>query len=118
MNREELLSALALKKETAAFQGGEVTVTELGAADIMKLWDDYPTTNGTSTFTAALIAACVLDDEGQKVFSEADIPLLENSAQTAFFELAKAARAVNGIGGAEEKNSDPSPADSLPTASV
>lgn len=118
MNREELLGALALKKETVAFQGGEVVVTELGAADIMKLWEDYPTTDGTANFTAALIAMCVLDDEGQKVFSAADIPLLTNSAQGAFFELSKASRAVNGIGGEEAKNSEPSPADSSSTASA
>lgn len=107
LNREQLLAALQLKKEVVEIDGGSVTVSEIGATDYLKLWDEHRTADDTidmATFTPALIAACVVDEKGERIFSNEDTALLARSASKPFFALSEACRRINGLSGEETKN--------------
>jgi len=107
LNREELLAALQLKTEIVELDGGPVRISEISATDYLALWERHRRDDDTidmATFTPELIAACLVDDEGQRLFTDADATLLARSAKAPFFQLADACRRINGLGGDEVKN--------------
>lgn len=122
LNKAELLNAMRLKTEVVKIEGGEVVVSEMGAADYIQLWSTAPhKEDGTidmSKFTPMLVTYSVVDAENNRIFSDEDVEVLSRSASGPFTKLAAAARRVNGMAGDEAKNSKPSRADSSPSASA
>ncbi len=119
LSRAELLNEFRPKTEIVTLaDGGQVMVSELGAADYINLWAKH--TNATdgsvdmATFIPALVAFCCVDDQGTRLFSDEDIPLLARAASSPFMQLATVVKQLNGLGGEpdEAKNSVASPADS------
>jgi hypothetical protein len=114
---------MKLKTEVVEIEGGEVIVSEIGAADYIKLWSDPKNQKDTgekvlkdgkeepvlvidmSKFTPALIAYSVVDEAGNRLFSDADVDAVARSAQGIFLKIAEAARRINGLSGEEQKNS-------------
>ena len=129
LTKEELFAEGALKTETVTLKSGDVIVSEIGGSDYIKLWS-YPKNqrdtgtmvirNGVeesttevdmSRFTPALISYSVLDEAGNRMFTEADIDKLSKLNSTVFLKLSEVARRLNGLGGEEVKNSDGSQSD-------
>jgi len=135
LDRSSLLNAMKLKTETVEIEGGEVIVSEIGAADYIKLWSDPKNQKDTgekvlkegkeeavmvidmAKFTPALIAYSVVDDAGNRLFSDEDVTLLARSSQGIFLKIAEASRRINGLSGEETKNSSETEADSSSTVS-
>jgi len=129
LDRTALLKAMQLKTETVEIEGGEVIVSEIGAADYIKLWSDPKNQKATgekvikdgkeedvmvidmSKFTPALIAYSVVDEAGERLFTDEDVAVLGRSSQGIFLKLAEKARKMNGLSGNESKNSEPIVAD-------
>lgn len=110
MNKAELLNELRLKTELVKLDDGkDVIVSEVGAADYIKLWTNPDYQNGNTVDMAklmpAMVAYSVVDDQGQRVFADEDIPAIARSAQGPFMKISDAVRRVNGMVGDEAKNS-------------
>ncbi len=122
MNKAELLTAMRLKTEAVELESGTVNVSEIGAADYIKLWTDPDNqTDGkvdVAKFTPALVAFSVVDGKGKRIFSDDEIPTIARSSQAIFMKLAEAARRVNGLAGDAVKNSEPSQEESSASASA
>lgn len=115
MNRENLLGAMKLKTEEIEIDGETVIVSEIGSGDYIKLWSDPKNQKkdeegkdiiDMSRFTPALISYSVVDESGNRVFTDDDIDTLARSAQGPFMKIAEVARRLNGLTGEEAKNSD------------
>ncbi len=109
LTRAELLNEMRLETEIVKIsEGKEVIVSQIGAADYIRLWTDPDSqTDGTvdmAKFTPKLVAFCVVDEKGEKLFKEEDIPLLARSSQVVFDKICEVARRLNGLVGEEEKN--------------
>lgn len=109
LNKEELLGKMAPKKETVEIEGGEVIVSEIGATALIELYTrkELQDSEGNwimSKFTPALVALCVVDDAGNRIFADEDIPQLERAAASQFSKIAQVARRLNGLAGDEVKN--------------
>lgn len=117
LDKSALLSALKLKTEEVEIDGGTVIVSEIGAADYIKLWTDPSNqTDGEIDmvkFTPALLACTIVDQDGKRIFSNDDISELSRSAHAPFLKIAEAAKRLNGLSGSEIKNSESSQSDSL-----
>jgi hypothetical protein len=121
-DRSSLLAAMKLKTEVVVVEGGEVIVSEIGAADYIKLWSDPKNQKDTgekvikdgveeavmvidmTKFTPALVAYSVVDEAGERLFTDEDVTLLARSSQAIFLKLAAVARKINGLSGEEIKN--------------
>lgn len=117
LNRTEIFEEGALKTEVINLTKGDVIVSQIGGGDFITLWSNpkYQKKDENdkdvidmSRFTPALIAYSVVDEGGEKIFTEADIEKLAKFNQDVFLKLAKAAQRLNGITGEEVKNSDDS----------
>jgi hypothetical protein len=113
MNKAEILEEMELKTETVKLGKGEMIVSEIGAADYIRLWtkpdfrmDDDPDRVDMSKFTPALIAYSVVDEKGNRLFTDEDIPNIASWPQGRFTEIAQIARRLNGLGAVDAgKNS-------------
>lgn len=110
LNRAELLNVMRLKTELVTLDdGSNVIVSEVGAADYIKLWTNPEYQDGNTVDMAklmpAMVAYSVVDDQGHRVFADDDIPTLARSAQGPFMKISDAVRRVNGMIGEESKNS-------------
>ena len=121
-DRTTLLAAMKLKTEVVEIEGGEVIVSQIGAADYIKLWSDPSNQKDTgekvikdgveeavmvidmTKFTPALVAYSVVDEAGERLFTDEDVTLLARSSQAIFLKLAAVARKINGLSGEETKN--------------
>ena len=110
LNRDMLLNTMKLKTEEVELGAGTVIVSEIGAADYIKLWSDPKNQkDGTidmSRFTPALIVYAVVDETGNRIFTDADVDILARSSQGPFLKIAEVARKLNGLSGEETKNSE------------
>lgn len=84
-------------------------LSEIGAKDLMDLYTRKELQNESgdivmSKFIPALVAKSVVDDAGNRIFSDEDAALLEKAASARFSALARAARRMNGLAGDESKN--------------
>jgi hypothetical protein len=109
LDRNALLELMKLKQETVAVEGGEVILSEIGAKDLMDLYNQKELQNESgdivmSKFIPALVAKSVVDDAGNRILSDEDAALLEKAAAARFSILAQAARRMNGLAGDESKN--------------
>lgn len=112
LSKGELLQAMALKTERIELSPGrEVIVSEIGAGDLMALYSnpDYQDADGAINMVKlmpALVACSVVDESGQRVFGDDDIPSLARASQGPFMKLTEACRRLNGMDGSETKNSE------------
>src|SRR5690242_15169857 len=98
--RDELIAALAAQKETVEFAGKTLFVHELDCAA------DVPIEGSALDGSLKLIVLCVRDAEGNRVFTDEDLPALKKSARKRIKPLIDAVMRVNGFGIREEaKNS-------------
>jgi hypothetical protein len=123
LNRAELFEDVELKKEAVQLKSGCVYVSEIGGSDYIKLWTD-PAHKGADgetdmvKFTPALLAFCIVDENGNRILDDEDAERISRAAHGPFMELAKVARRLNGLSGEEVKNSEETKADSLPSVSA
>lgn len=118
-----LLAALVLKQETIEVNGATFIISEIGATDYIRLWTDKNNQDASgeidmAKFTPALIACAVVDESGQRVFDNNDIPALERAAYGPLLKIAEVAKRLNGLTGEETKNSDAETIGSLPIDSA
>jgi len=124
LNKAEIFTEGKLKSEPVVLESGEVIVSQIGGADYIKLWSDPKnqketgeivirngveekvTTVDMSRFTPALIAYAVVDEVGNRIFTDEDIPSIARLASGPFLKLSEVARKLNGLAGEEVKNSD------------
>lgn len=114
LDKSAILAALKPQTEEVEIPGGTVIVSQISATDYINLWTD-PTMKGDggevdmAKFTPRLVAACVVDEAGNRIFTDEEADLLGKGASKPFAILADAARRLNGLSGEETKNSEPSP---------
>jgi hypothetical protein len=106
LTRDQMFEEGALQTERVLLKKGEVIVSQIGAADYINLWSDPKNQKkdvdgkeviNMSRFTPALIAYSVVDESGNRIFTEADIERLAKFAQEPFLKLAEVARRLNGL---------------------
>lgn len=120
--KDELFDEFKLKTEVVTLDSGkEVIVSELSATDYAKIWEiegvigeKTVTANGEdgvtvdmNLFTPILLAFAIVDDEGNRVFGDEDIPKLARSASGPFLKIAAVAKRINGLTGDEGNGSEP-----------
>ena len=124
LNREEIFAESELKTEKVALSSGDVIVSGLSGPDYIKLYTDPSnqketgefeikdgqrvpvTTIEMGRFQACLIAYGTVDEAGNRIFEDTDIPKIVRFSQGPFLKLAEVARRLNGFGDDEIKNSD------------
>ena len=120
LTRDQMFEEGALKTEVVTLKNGDAIVSQIGGADYIALWSDPKNQkkdeNGKDVidmarFTPALISYSVVDEAGNRLFTEADIEKLARFNSDVFLKLADPARRLNGLSGEEEKNSDGSQSD-------
>jgi hypothetical protein len=104
LNRDAILGATSLRTEDVEVPewGGTVRVAEMtGAA--RDAWEQslVPTTrNGSANIAnirARLVAACVVDENGKRMFNDADAVALGEMSGMALDRVAKVAQRLNGL---------------------
>src|ERR1035437_2707765 len=127
LTRDQMFEEGALKTEVVELKNGTAIVSQIGAGDYITLWSDPKNQKkdeegkdviDMARFTPALIAYSVVDEAGNRLFTEADIDRLAKFAQEPFLKLAEVARRLNGLTGEEAKNSDDSQLELPSTDSV
>lgn len=107
LDKAQLLKKLTLKTEDVEIGGGKVRVTELGAEDYFKVLSDPANQDGdkmSPRFMPTMLALCVIDAKGNRLFTDADIEMLGKSALVPFKKLTEVVRRLNGLTGEEIKN--------------
>lgn len=105
LTRDQILEVQDLKKEVVNVPewGGEVIVSGMtGAA--RDAWEQSMVTSeggkyraNTENVRARLVAATVVDEQGNPLFSEADVVLLGRKNATALERVCKVAQRLNGL---------------------
>ena len=98
MTREEILSKRTLKQEriNVPAWGGEVNVRELTAGEKERLEALYSGEH-TGTIQATVVSMVVLDDNGERVFTDDDIGALSSMSGSAIQAIFKAATRLSGV---------------------
>lgn len=109
LSRDQILGATDAKKRLVSVPewGGDVWVSTMtGAA--RDRWEqgllirkNGVTEANMENMRARLVAATVVDDDGNRLFTESDIEQLGKKSAAALERLCKVAQALNGIGEAE-----------------
>jgi hypothetical protein len=106
LNREQILAADDLRRETVEVPewGGSVIVQTMTGAD-RDAWEaSIVTTAGKAdlrNMRAKLAAACVVDENGQRLFSVADIESLSAKSAGALDRITRVAQRINRLGDAQ-----------------
>lgn len=122
LNRDQILGADDLKREIVSVPewGGEVLVSAVtgDARDELELQMFGPgktPEQRLKSFRARIASLCIVDDSGNRLFTEADVEKLGRKSARALQRVARVAERLNGFSAAEvddiTKNSDPSPRD-------
>lgn len=106
LTREQILSADDHKTEVVPVPewGGEVTVTTMSGTARDKLEASVIGKNGGANLTnarAKYLAACVIDDKGELMFSEKDITKLGTKSVAALDRVFEVAQRINRISDAD-----------------
>lgn len=119
LNKKKLLSAMALKTKTVKLPEGGVIVSEITADDYLEICNlsadggiESADAQGNiklnmKKFNAALMAYCVVDEKGDRIFDNEDIPLLIKSSQKSFAIIMAGCKEMNGLVGTEGNASEP-----------
>lgn len=96
LNKEAILEAGKVKTRTVEIPewGGEVIIRQLDAAELLSL-----TTDADGSMTAAM---SIVDESGNRMFSDEDLPLLRRMAAAGRLRLNRAINEFNGIGNLAE----------------
>lgn len=115
LNRESILEAAKLKTEVVELEEGSVIVSEISALDYNEICElsKKPDCDEVDMkkFTPTLLAFGIVNENGERVFSNEDIPLLAKLAQKPFMKIADGVKRLNGLIGDEAKNSEAIPGD-------
>lgn len=114
LSREQILGCMDLPREAVevAEWGGTVWVTRLSGLHRAELDDITRELIGEKKkltnvealhYTMALIVRAVVDDEGNRVFSDDDIALLHKKSDEALARVGTVAARLNGVGAKEEE---------------
>lgn len=102
LTREAILAASDLKRELVEVPewGGDVYISTMTGAD-RNAWEQSLVQGGgrvnLSNATARLVAACVTDENGQRLFSDADAEALGKKSAAALERCSKVAQRLNGL---------------------
>lgn len=107
LSREAIFAANDIKTETVTVEewGGDVTVTALSAAVYYEMIDTHP----KAKMGTLLVCYCTVDENGDRLFSDADIDKLSGRSSAALTKVYLAARRINGLDNTQaeaEKNSE------------
>jgi hypothetical protein len=98
LNKAALLKALKPKTQSVTIEGfGEVGIAQLTVAEVDSLRATLKKDERDSKFAVRLVLASVVDDDGNRVFEEADLPELEASGSAAVDQLVKQTMQLNGF---------------------
>lgn len=105
LNRDQILTAkdLPFKDVSVPEWGGDVRVSTMTAADRDAFESSiYETTAGkivlkNDNYRAKLLARCLTDDQGVRLFTEKDIEALGKKSARALQRLFNAAQTLNGL---------------------
>ncbi|WP_250528842.1 hypothetical protein [Caballeronia sp. ATUFL_F1_KS4A] len=101
MNREHILAAFApliVEEPVRALDGAVIRFRELSGAARDALYEGVKSGTGNSGFEATLIAATVVDDDGQAMFSAEDVHAMRAGRAPLLEELAQIAMRLNALG--------------------
>jgi hypothetical protein len=109
LTKEQILGAEDAKRRTVAVPewGGDVLVSTMtGAArdaweQSLLIRKNGKTEPNMENMRARLVVATVVDEEGNRLFADADIEMLGRKSAAALERVCKVAQALNGIGEAE-----------------
>jgi len=123
LSREQVLKAFTTRKEKVKFAGGTVYLAELGASELVELWNlpevqDKEGSIDIQKLTPRLIVRGLVDGKGMRLLEDNDLPCVAEGRLEAFTTLAAVARRLNGLSGDIEKNSEETEQDALPSVSV
>jgi len=122
LNKKQLLEKLVLKTEEVFIGEDSINVSQIGASDFIRLWNNPDHRNDgdvdMSKLLPALVAASIVDDGGNRIFTDEEAAILSRSSREPFAILANAAKRLNGFMGDEIKNSEPGQTDSSTSDSV
>lgn len=122
--RDEILGADDLRVEVVDTPewGRPIRLRQLNGLDLMAYEDSLPEKANTTQLSARIIAFTAIDDDGNRLFSEADIPALERKNPKALLRLGSRAMLMNRLTDSElqaaEKKSGPSRGESSYSTSV
>jgi hypothetical protein len=110
LTKAAILAANDLKREAINIEqwGGDVLVRELTAAErdkVVAVYTENPDETSAAKVDRAharLLAMALIDNEGQPLFSEAEIPALKGKHYAAIIKLTKAASRLAGLESAAE----------------
>lgn len=105
LTREAILGTVQLRHEDVPVPewGGKVRVAEMSGA-ARDAWEQslVPTTRGAApnitNIRARLVAACVVDEKGRRLFTEEDAAALGEKSSVALDRVSKVAQRLNGLG--------------------
>jgi hypothetical protein len=122
LDKTALLAEFELKTEEVELKTGTVIVSELNGTDYLDLYTDpqyqIDGVMDLKKLRPAMIARCVVDQDGNRVFSDEEASVVAKSASKPFLKLMEAVNRVNADSGDEIKNSEETVSDSLCTGSV
>jgi len=103
LSKKELLAELKLKTTTVKLASGDVNIRELSALDYLEIYNGEAAkgTDGefsSNKFTSLLVAACVVDAKGARLFTDAEAGDLSGGSSSVYLKLAMAVKELNGLG--------------------
>jgi hypothetical protein len=105
LTREQILAADDIKKEPVRVPewGGEVLIAAMNGA-ARDAWEQSLITEEKlrlENIAARLVAHCAVDENGARLFTDADIVALGKKSSKALARCVKAAQRLNGLTGAD-----------------
>ena len=106
LTRDQILKQKDRKTETVKVPewGGEVIVSAMSGTDRDSFEAGIVTADGKTdlkNMRAKLVAACVVDEKGNRLFQPADIEALGGKSASALDRIAKVAQRLNRLGDAQ-----------------
>ena len=117
-SREDLLNETKLETVVVSVGNGSVTVSEISGPDYLAAWEyakmDDGETDGNfkvniHKLNPALLAYGIVDEEGNRIFTDDDIPLLAKRSMKKFEPVLIAIKRLNGLLSDEGNASEPTP---------
>ena len=101
-DKKALLAALKPKTQTISIEGfGDLSIMQLTNRQVETLRADLKKTDAIDEFGLRLVQLSVIDDAGERVFTDADIAELQASSNAAIDLLVTSALQLNGFTKAE-----------------
>jgi hypothetical protein len=101
LNRDGLLAVMALRTQDVSLASGDVVrMRGMTAAERISL-SNAAMVDGKidgERFSALMVAACAVDEAGNRIFADDDVPAILAGASDVFETLFGAAQTLNGMG--------------------